>query len=144
MDAATAEAIRDRMRQLRSELRDNVQDVVQSARTMTDWKVYFRRYPWFFAGAAVALGYLVVPKRVEIVRPDADTLLKLAKKEKLVVEPKQQVQPRVGWSTTLFDLAANAVMRSAIAFVGQKLGKVTGQQAAMSREEPQHGQSYSR
>lgn len=142
MDAATADAIRNRMKHLRRELRDNVQDVVESARTMTDWRVYVRANPWFFAGAAAAAGYLMVPKKVEIVRPDPQTLLKLAKKEKLVVEPKQRPQRRAGLSTLLFDMAANAIMRGAIAYVGQQLGKVSGQQVAQSREESSEEPSY--
>ena len=43
-----AEEIQRQMRSVRSELRDDVQDIVESARVMTDWQYYVRSYPQLF------------------------------------------------------------------------------------------------
>jgi len=51
------------MAQIRHELHKDVKEVVEGAEAVADWRRYIRLYPWIAAGAAVALGYLVVPKR---------------------------------------------------------------------------------
>jgi len=68
------------MRQVRAELRDDVQELVVGAREMADWTRYVRAYPWLCAGAALAVGFILVPQRSHIVRPDADGLIELAKR----------------------------------------------------------------
>ena len=52
------EEILRQMREVRAELRDDVQELVGSAREMADWTTYVRAYPWLCAGAAFALGAL--------------------------------------------------------------------------------------
>lgn len=126
---ASADDIRQRMQQVRCELGDGMDDIVESTREMTDWRSYVEHYPWLCAGAAAALGYLVVPKRVELLSPNADTLLELAKRNKLVVNTNPQAQAKSGLTGTLLTFLANAAVRSAIAFAGQKLGKEGGSQA---------------
>src|SRR5437016_14117162 len=81
-----AEQIQNQMRELRAELRDDVQDVVVSAHRMADIGNYVRAYPWLCVGAALAAGFLVVPQRAGILRPDAEALIELARKHKLVVK----------------------------------------------------------
>jgi len=58
-----ADEIRRRMAQIRHDLHQDVKQVVEGAGGVTDWRRYVRAYPWPLAGAAVAVGYLVVPKR---------------------------------------------------------------------------------
>jgi len=55
--------IRRQMAQIRRELHEDVQDVVAGAEAVADWRRYIRMYPWAAVGVAVAVGYLVVPKR---------------------------------------------------------------------------------
>src|SRR5437667_12114685 len=81
-----AENIQKQMRELRAELRDDVQDVVVSAHKMADIANYVRAYPWLCVGAAVAAGFLIVPQRATILKPDAEALIELARKHKLVVK----------------------------------------------------------
>lgn len=51
------------MRAIREDLDDGVQNIVERAREMQDWRTYVQAYPWVFVGSAVALGYLMVPRR---------------------------------------------------------------------------------
>jgi hypothetical protein len=67
------DAVRERMQELRCEIDEDVEDVSASAHAMVDWKHYVKAHPWVSFGAAVALGFLIVPKRSRAIRPDAAT-----------------------------------------------------------------------
>jgi hypothetical protein len=62
-----ADTIRRQMAQIRRELHEDVQGLVAGAEEAADWRYYVRMYPWIAVGAAMALGYFVVPKRRKIV-----------------------------------------------------------------------------
>lgn len=55
--------LRRQMAQIRRELHDDVKGVVEGAEAATDWRRYIRSYPWASLGVALAIGYLVVPRR---------------------------------------------------------------------------------
>ncbi len=126
----SAERIRSRMESIRGQLDQDVDDVVESAKSMIDWRVYVSEYPWACLGAAVAIGYLVVPRQLEVNRPDADTLLELAKGNKLVVSANPSPQPSRGVAGMLFHVAAKAAVRGALSYLGQQLGKRSAQHGA--------------
>ncbi len=111
-----AEAIQRHMREVRVELRDDVREMVVSANNMADISRYVRAYPWLCVGAALAAGYLIVPQRAVVVRPDADTLLELAKKHKLVVktEEKAATKKRGGLVSQLVGMAAAAMLQGGL------------------------------
>ncbi len=138
----SAEQIREEMARVRRELNLNYGEVVENARDMADWRYYVRRYPWASLGVAAALGYLAVPNRVELIRPDASELLKLAKKNKLVVEPKPAAQPKSSVGNALFNMLASMLVRGAIAYMGQKAGKTAGATAAQAEQESQSQSQY--
>jgi hypothetical protein len=139
-DSSEAERIRREMEYLRGELNDEYGAIVRGARVLADWHYYVRTFPWATVGAAAALGFLAVPRRLEVMSPDAATLAKLAKSNRLVVKPKPEAHAQSGIVGSLLTLAANAALRAAIAYAGQKTGKVFGHQAAEnpSREVHQH------
>ena len=110
------------MKLLRREIAEDMDDVAESTRELTDWKVYVKRYPWVCIGAAALVGFVAVPKRVEIQSPDVATLQKLAKKNQLVVNQDAKAQAKTGLSGTVLTLLANAAIRGAIAYAGQNLG----------------------
>jgi len=59
----TADDVLRQMAQIRHDLHKDVRDVVASAEAATDWQRYIRMYPWVALGAAVTVGYLIVPRR---------------------------------------------------------------------------------
>lgn len=126
----SAESIRQRMQQVRRDLGEDMDDIRDSTRTMMDWRSYLKRYPWICLGAALAAGFVIVPKRVELISPDLDALLELAKRNKLVVKTNPKAQARSGLSGTVLTFLGNAVVRAGIAYAGQHLGTVGGQEAA--------------
>lgn len=129
------EDIRAEMAQIRCDLNEDVEDLVEHAREMADWRYYVRSYPLASAAAAAALGYLVVPKKPQIISPDPKTLAQLARKNQLVVVDRPKAEKRRTLSGSLFNLVASLAMRGLMAYVGQQAGKVMGQQAAQETEQ---------
>ena len=58
-----AAAIKQRMQEIRTQLPYDVDVARQSARELSDWRYHMGRYPWLLAGAAVVVGYAMVPHR---------------------------------------------------------------------------------
>ena len=86
----------------------------------------------------------MVPRRVEIVQPDADEIAKLAKRHQIVVEHAAKAEARRGGpGQAILTMVANAALRAATAYASQQAGKVFGKKAgyeanrAESREEMQ-------
>lgn len=138
----SAEMLRSEMAQVRHELSEDVDDVVENAKELTDWRHYVRKYPFVCVGAALAVGYLVVPQRIEIVSPSAKQIEKLAKRDHLVVKHSPNAGPASpGWKSKLLTFGANLLLRSAITYAGQQAGKLLGEQQAQAVEQSQGMQS---
>ncbi len=130
-----AQAIRQRMEEVRCDLDQDVQGIVEGARDMGDWRSYFRSYPWVCLGAAVAVGYLLVPSRSEAMQPNAEAIAELVKQSRLAEKPL--VTPLGKARGLLLRSAGNLVIQGVSAYVGQQAGKHFGEQADSS---PQEGQ----
>jgi hypothetical protein len=130
----SAEELRQQMAQVRRDMNLNYGEVVDHAREMADWRYYVRSYPWAALGVALAAGYLVVPNRTEIISPNAEELLKLAKKNKLVVEPKPTAEPKSSVGGAVFTMLANLLVRGLISYAGQKMGKTAGRETAKAEQ----------
>ena len=126
----SAESIRQKMLQTRGALDNDMEEIVESTREMTDWRVYVKRYPWVSVGAAAAVGFALVPKRTEIVSPNADALIELAKRDKLVVKPEPEVQAKSGLWGSAITFVTNAALRGAVAYAGQRFSKLAAVAAA--------------
>jgi len=118
------EEIQRQMARIRCDLNEEVGEIVHSARVMSDWQYYVRTYPWICAGAALALGYLIVPTRLEVISPDAKTLAKLAEQNRLLVKSQPEANPRGGVAGSLVSLAAGMFVRGLVSHLGQTLGKM--------------------
>ena len=57
------DALQSQMELVRSNLQTEFRDLVQNARTATDWRYYWRRYPAACCGAAAILGFILLPSR---------------------------------------------------------------------------------
>lgn len=128
-NSPSADNIQREMSRIRCDLHDDVRGIVANARVITDWKHYVRRYPWACMAGAAALGFLVVPRRLEILRPDPDTLAELAKTNRLVVNPQPQPKPRGGTVASMFTFVANTFLRAAMGYAGQQAGRILRAQA---------------
>ena len=126
-----AEAIQRHMREMRVELRDDVREMVVSAHNMADISRYVKAYPWLCLGTALAAGYLIVPQRAVVVRPDAEALLELAKRHKLVVKTEEQaaLKKRGGLFSQVISLAAAALLQGGLRVATNQLSQAFSQPA---------------
>lgn len=125
------EAIRREMASLRGNLDENVHELTENARNLTDWRYYVKAAPWGAVGAAAAIGYFIVPRRIQIVQPSADEIAKLAKRHQIVVEHKAKAEAKQGGPAQLvMTMLANAMLRAVTAYASQQAGKILGQQTA--------------
>lgn len=130
----SAEDIQRQMRQVRRELGEDVDEIVENARILTDWKHYVRTYPWVCLGVAAAAGFILVPSRTHIVRPDAKELAAWAKSQKLVIEPASQAKPRTSIVGTLGSMAANALLQGGLAVLRNYVTGLTTPRPVIRRE----------
>jgi hypothetical protein len=121
------------MTRIRCNLNEGVDGIVENAKVMSDWRFYVRSYPWACVGAAVALGYLIVPARLEIMRPDPETLAELAKQNRLLVKPEAEPQKRGGLTGAFLSLLAGAAMRGVTSYATGVASQAMAQQAARYR-----------
>lgn len=122
--APSAEDLQREMREVRAELRGGMQEIVKQASGLGDWQLYVKAYPWLSLGAAAALGYLLVPSRPVIIRPDAQALMELAKTNRLELEPIAQKKPsRPGLVGTVMNYATSALMQAGMALATQQLAQ---------------------
>ena len=120
------------MRQVRAELRDNVQEIVSGAREIADWKYYARTYPWLTVAAAAFVGYLIVPARATVIRPDADALLELVKRRQRSVQVEQPGPARASVAGRLASMLTATAVQAALA--------VASKQAHQFFESLRHGE----
>jgi len=97
----SANEIQRQMSQIRRDLDEQVDELVDSARQLTDWRAYVAANPWPFLGVAAGLGYLMVPTRVRVDRPVANTLAELARNGDIRITRPEE--PATVW-TQLRDL----------------------------------------
>jgi hypothetical protein len=110
----SAEDIQAQMRQVRCELGEDVAGFVEGARDLTDWKRYVRMYPWACVGVAAAAGFLMVPQRAQVVRPDPGQMAELAKAKK--IEVNTGAKAKTGIVAAIAATATNALMQAGMAY----------------------------
>jgi hypothetical protein len=121
---SNAEDIRRQMQQARRRVRADAEDVVEGARRLADWRYYPRQFPWLTLGAAAAVAFAAVPRRNEVVRPDTETLEKLVREHKLLLEARPAAAPaKQGVAAALLAAAGAALMRDGLACARQELGR---------------------
>lgn len=135
-----ADDIQRAMREVRAELREDVQEFMVNAREMSDWTTYFRAYPWLCVGAAAAVGYFVIPQRTQIIRPDAEGLLELARQNKLVVkmEGGGEQKPKPGFLAGLLGMAASMALQGGLAVATKQLSQALDAYSQPPRREAPH------
>jgi hypothetical protein len=71
------------MAELRRELVYDVQDVSRSAKAMASPSFYIRKFPWATLIVAAGLGYMLIPKKKQVVQPDMEALAELVRKNQV-------------------------------------------------------------
>lgn len=126
-DDSDVHALRKQSSKLRKHLERDVDGLRNQAQELMDWKHYVRKYPVATIGAAVVLGYLLVPRRSPIVHI-AD-LIPAPPTEPVNVEsvppgrpesPPEQRHPAAP-NHSMVAAVGEAILTSTLAFAGQRL-----------------------
>jgi hypothetical protein len=113
-----ADEIQKEMRQIRVELKENVQEIVSGAREIVDWQSYVKAYPWLTVGAAAFVGYLLVPNRTTVIRPDPEALRELTKSREML---EQQVKPKKSLMGMVVGMVAASAAQAAMSVASHQV-----------------------
>jgi uncharacterized membrane protein YkvA (DUF1232 family) len=119
--------IRRKMAKIRRELHEDVRHVVENAEAVSDWRHYIRTYPWASVGLAVAVGYILVPKRRRTVKPSEVARAVVAEIPQVTV-PEPPRKEGGGLIKAAFGLVAPIAMRAAQNYATHFLSQWIAQQ----------------
>lgn len=138
----SAVQLRRRMAELRRELECDVREVTRGAQVMTDWKFYVRKFPWAVAGVAVIAGYMLIPKRKPMIKPDADTIARLVKEKKIRVQSVTPDPNKPGIMKSILMMGLTWAVRSGVQYATQQMAAAAQNrgQSGQSSRQPEHEQ----
>ena len=113
-ERAKTQAILKRMADVRYDLDEDVQEMVEGARDMGEWRSYVRAYPLWCLGGALALGYLVVPRRNQAAVPAVQNSAPVA----IQSRPATTVSPLIGQAVGILGERADLVLHGPRATLG--------------------------
>lgn len=133
-----ADELRIQMAQIRRDLHADVRDVVANAEAVADWRRYIRMYPWTALGVSVAAGYLVVPRRRQVVPVPVAIAPDAAEVREVLEQAKEEAKEpaRKGLLASAFGFVAPVAMRAAQGYAAQYLETWIAQQQAAGRATP--------
>lgn len=134
MNDDSAEKVCRRMAELRRELECDVREVTRGAQVITDWKFYVRKFPWAVAGAALVAGYILIPKRRAIIKPDADTIAELVKQKKIRVESVTPDPNKPGVVKSLVMMGLTWAVRNGIQYATQQMAAAAQNRASAAHQ----------
>jgi len=134
--SSDVDELRQRMARIRDDLQRDAARLADNAHTLTDWRYYVGRHPWICLGASAALGYLLVPTKRRVPSPDPQALAELARQHRLVLEPEGTKAQVRGTASAIKDFLRQAVLRSALAYAGRKIGDAFAPKERAAEEEP--------
>jgi hypothetical protein len=112
----TPDEIQREMAALRGALEQEVSGVVNSARTLSDWRYHFREHPALFCAAAAAMGFALVPRSKDHELPAVSAHEGGAENQRAASVEAGTVPSR-SVMAVLLGLAANAAAREATRIV---------------------------
>jgi hypothetical protein len=124
MSTQHIDEIQGQMRQIRVEMRDDVQGLVDNARKLWDWQYYVRTYPWACLAVAAAAGYLIVPSKVHVIQPDPKALVELAKARQISVTAEIQPKANGGIVKGLLNMAAGMMIQGGLAVLSGQIHRL--------------------
>ena len=119
---SSADDICRRMESVRRTAGEEVETIVQSARTLSDWRYYVKNHPFLLASAAAGLGFLLIPRKKSPQVPSADDakeLVELLKKHH--VSGVTVDGPPKGLLTTVVGIATPFLLRAALDFAQNRI-----------------------
>ncbi len=121
----TVDQIREQMRQHRREFDSDVEQLVENAQSLTDWRQYVVAKPMVAFALCSVVGYLLVPgSKKQYEKIDPKQLAKLVRSRELVVAPADQVKATRGIVSGLLGIVASLALKAASGAVMEKIGSM--------------------
>ena len=124
MQSSESEQLRRQMVRIRNELSEDVSEVVEHAKALTDWQQFVRRHPWLCVGAAAAVGYLVVPSRLKARSPASAMTAPPAMSQGATPRSPVATTKQASVVNPLISAIAGVMIRSAVAVAADRLQNV--------------------
>src|SRR5271157_3344351 len=105
--------IRHDLHQDVSNVVSGVSEVVNEVSGIMDWRSALRGHPYMLAGAALAAGYLIVPRRKKVVVPSQDSLASLVVPETLPRKKRFRPTPMTSLGGLCLELLSGKGLESA-------------------------------
>lgn len=118
----SADDICRRMEAIRRTAGAEVETIVQSAKTLSDWRYYVKNHPLLLAGAAAGLGFLLIPRKNPgraAANDETQELIELLKKHH--VRGISVEGPPAGLLKTVAGIATPFLVRTALNFAQSRL-----------------------
>lgn len=109
------------MAEVRRDLDHDVREVSRGARTMIDWKFYARKFPWAIASAALVAGYMLVPKRKAVIKPDPEMIQELVRQKKIKVESVTRHPDKAGMMKSLLLAGLTYAVKTGAQYMAQQM-----------------------
>jgi methionyl-tRNA formyltransferase len=125
----SADSIRKRMAELRRDLLIDVQEVSRSAKAMASPGYFVRRFPWATIAIAAGVGYLLIPKKKQVVQPDMEALAELVRKKQVRVDTSKAAKESRGMFQTLAVMGITWAARTGMNYMVQQLTTASANKA---------------
>lgn len=132
----SAEDICNRMAELRRELVCDVQDVTRSAKAMASPSFYIRKFPWATLAVAAGVGYMLIPKKKQVVQPDAETLAELVRKHQVNINTGKASEESQGMLKTLAVMGLSYAAKAGMNYLIQQMTTNTAKAQRQSDAAP--------
>jgi hypothetical protein len=116
----SAEEIRRRMAELRRDLTGGVREVGRSARVMTDWTFYVRRFPWAMVALAAAAGFMLMPRKKHVISPDQQALAEMVRKKQLRLDVEHKHE-KPNLMKSLLMMGITWAAKTGTAYMGERM-----------------------
>ena len=116
-----AEKICRRMAELRRELVHDMQDVSRSAKAMASPSFYIRKFPWATLAIAAGVGYMLIPKKKQVIKPDMEALAELVRKNQVNINASKAAEESQGMVKTLAVMGLTWAAKAGMNYVVKQL-----------------------
>jgi hypothetical protein len=116
----SADEICKRMASLRRELTHDVEDVTRSAKAMASPSFYVRKFPWATLAIAAGVGYLLIPKKKQVIKPDMEALAELVRKNQVKINTAKAEESQ-GMVKTLAVMGLSWAAKTGMNYIMQQM-----------------------
>jgi hypothetical protein len=109
------------MAELRRELVHDMQDVSRSAKAMASPSFYIRKFPWATLAIAAGVGYMLIPKKKQVIKPDMEALAELVRKNQVNINASKAAEESQGMVKTLAVMGLTWAAKAGMNYVIQQL-----------------------